>query len=121
MKRGSWCILLLMIAFTTGACTDELVIPCYDNSDRSCDRAERIPPVGAEDLVCNEAVSLEEACQDLLDSLPPQIPIPEVCQYIPPLEIIGTCQPPGMAGDPCAEDDDCEVELVCNLQNEVCE
>ena len=105
-----------MIGFTTVACTDDLLIPCYDNSDFSCDKAERVPPVGAEDLLCNEAVTLAEACQDLLDSLPPGIPIPDVCDYIPPLENIRTCQPPGGAGCPCAEDADCEDGLICTAE-----
>ncbi len=113
MKRGLLCVALLMVGLATGACTDDPVIPCYDNSDFSCDRAEKVPPLGVEDLVCNEAVSLEDACQDLIASLPPDIPIPEVCEYIPPLENIGTCQPPGIAGDPCAEDADCEEPLIC--------
>ena len=112
MRKVLLSAILLIFAGGMMGCQDPL-IPCYDNMDFSCNRAERIPPVGAEDLVCNEAVTLEEACQDLLGSLPPEIPIPEVCQYIPPLENIGTCQPPGLAGDPCAEDADCEAGLTC--------
>jgi hypothetical protein len=107
MRRLLSCVALLMIGFTTVACTDNPPIPCLENLDFICDQAEQIPPVGVDDSVCNMAVTLEEACQELIDNLPPpaQEHIP-VCDNIP-VEDTGTCQAPGIEGDPCAEDADC--------------
>jgi hypothetical protein len=93
--------LSMMVVGIAGCGLIDPPVPCYDNSDFSCN----IGPLGEEDMVCNMAVSLEEACAELIAMLPPMVPIPDICQMIPPE--VGTCQVLGGAGDPCAEDPDC--------------
>ena len=94
------------------------------------------------DMVCNEAVTLADECpafmseliayaeekvfpmiSEYLDFLP-WLDVDEMlswilenlegaCGYVDFLDQIGTCQPPGEAGDPCAEDQDCLETLLC--------
>lgn len=114
MRRSLLWVALLLMGFATVACTGNPPIPCYDGTDFVCDRAEQLPPLGGGevDLVCNEGYTLADACQEYVGMLPPQAPIPDICANIP-VGDIGTCQPLGEAGDPCAEDADCEVPLTC--------
>ena len=110
MRRSLLYVALLMIGFTAVACglnQTNPPIPC-DGTDFVCDQAEQLHPLGGVDLVCNMGYTLEDACQEYLGMLPPQAPIPDVCDNIP-VDDSGTCQPLGLAGDPCAEDADCAV------------
>lgn len=95
------------------------------------------------DMVCNEAVTVAAECpafmaklatfiqervvpilERVLRYLPWQIDLDRVleivfdrlqgvCGHLDILDRIGTCQPPGEAGDPCAEDADCLAEFTC--------
>lgn len=94
------------------------------------------------DMVCNEAVTLADACPDFVSGLIeyvegrvfpvlsrvlrflPWLDVDEMlswildglqgaCGYADILDRVGTCQPPGEEGDPCAEDGDCLEPLVC--------
>lgn len=91
------------------------------------------------DMVCNEAVTLADECPQFLaelvaflqeDVLPrlshflPWLDVDDMlswimdnlqgaCGHIDILDRVGTCQPPGQTGDPCAEDADCGPGLVC--------
>ncbi len=93
-------------------------------------------------MVCNEAVTLADECPEFMaellaflqeEILPrlsriqdflPWLDLDEMlswivenlqgaCGYIDILDRVGTCQQPGQAGDPCAEDADCEPGLLC--------
>ncbi len=94
------------------------------------------------DMVCNEAVTLADECPDFISGLIeyledrifpmlsrfldflPWLDVDEMmswildslqgaCGYVGVLDMIGTCQPPGEAGDPCAEDEDCQEGILC--------
>lgn len=93
-------------------------------------------------MVCNEAVTLADECPDFMTELVAFIEaeiapfvsrwldfIPFIdqdgmlewivdmlqgsCGYIDVLDQIGTCQPPGEAGEACAEDADCVEGILC--------
>ena len=117
MKRVLLSSVLLIFAAGMVGCQDA-IIPCYDNMDVSCERAAQIPPLEADVLVCNMAMTLEQVCQDYLGMLPTHAPIPDICAYIPS-EDVGTCQAPGEATAPCVEDADCGEGLTCSAG--VCE
>ncbi len=94
------------------------------------------------DMVCNEAVTLADECPAFVSGLVEYlegrifpmlsefldfIPWLDVdgmlswildnlqgaCGYIGILDQVGTCQPLGEAGDPCAEDADCVEGILC--------
>jgi len=94
------------------------------------------------DMVCNEAVTLAEVCPDFLSELiayaettilptlsrylrflpwldPEEMlnwvlnNLEGACGYIDILDRVGTCQPPGELGFPCAEDADCAESILC--------
>lgn len=93
-------------------------------------------------MVCNEAVTLADECPEFISGLIayveervfpilsrvlrflPWLDVDEMmswildslqgaCGYIDILDQVGTCQPPGEEGDPCAEDADCMEPLAC--------
>jgi hypothetical protein len=93
-------------------------------------------------MVCNEAVTLADECPGFISGLIefiekevypvlshflgflPWLDVDEMmswildslqgaCGYVDILDRVGTCQPPGEEGDPCAEDADCMEPLVC--------
>lgn len=37
------------------------------------------------------------------------------------LSLLAGCAAPGLAGDPCETEDDCEEELICHVEEGVCE
>ena len=94
------------------------------------------------DMVCNEAVTLAEQCPGFMSTLLEYLEarvfpvlsrildflpwldvdgmlswlaeeLQGACGYIGYLDQIGTCQPPGEPGDPCAEDADCMEGILC--------
>jgi hypothetical protein len=94
------------------------------------------------DMVCNEAVTLADECPDFVSGLTEyleekvfpvltrfQDSIPWLdmdgmlswildnlqgaCGDVGILDLVGTCQPPGEADDPCAEDADCVEGILC--------
>lgn len=107
--------------------------PGWDHSFEYCEHF---------DMVCNQAVSLADECPAFMSGLIeylegrlfpilsrfldflPWLDVDEMlgwiveelqgaCGYIGYLDQIGTCQPPGEAGDPCAEDADCVETILC--------
>ena len=97
---------IAMMSNGIGGCVNvDPPLTCYNNSDTICDVYE-VSPLGDGDLVCNEAVTLVDACAELMETLPPGIPVPDICQGMP--DLLATCQLIGAAGDPCAEGPDCE-------------
>ena len=37
------------------------------------------------------------------------------------LALVAACAAPGLAGDPCESEEDCEEELICHVEEGVCE
>lgn len=106
--------LLIFAAAMLGCGEVDTIYVCYDNSDLLCDEVEEWQDT---DLVCNEAVSVAEQCSKILEGLPewlPEwLPLPDVCNQIPDVGFLGTCQPLGEAGADCAEDLDCAEGFTC--------
>ncbi len=94
------------------------------------------------DMVCNQAVTLADECPEFISGLIvyledrvfpvltrvldflPWLDVDELmswildglqgsCGYYDILDRVGTCQLPGEAGDPCAEDADCQDGFLC--------
>lgn len=127
------------------ACLDE-AFPWWDwdadsNARYPFEYCERL------NMVCNDAVTLADECPEFLSELTqyledrifpmlagwldflPWLDVDEMlswildnlqgaCGCIDMLDQVGTCQPLGEAGDPCAENDDCVEGLPC--VSEVC-
>jgi hypothetical protein len=123
------------------ACTEE-TFPGWDDGDFTLAYCEELG------LVCNEAVTLADACPAFLVELetyfdeflvpelmkrlpylPWQIDIEALverlfgrlsggCDRIDILDQVATCQPAGNEGEACLEDADCSQGLVC--QEEIC-
>jgi hypothetical protein len=103
MKRPLLLVVMLMTGFAITACGMLGVpVPCYQNDDEICDLLEEAVQA---DMVCNMAVPLSEACEELLEIWPLGVPTPLVCREITP--DLGTCNAIGVPAHPCAEDDDC--------------
>jgi hypothetical protein len=156
MRENAFCALLLTIGILASGCgAPDPPMACFDGEmpdwvwDGDSDAARHDPDrdYGFEyceyfDMVCNEAVTLEDECpafmsgllEYLEESIFPMLSrflnflpwldvdgmlswiaeeLQGACGYVGYLDQIGTCQPPGEAGDPCAEDADCVEGILC--------
>ncbi len=137
MKRKFLSVLVFGFLLTVAGCILEPVSlsPCYEGELPS----ELAALIGGElvdcsgisdDLVCNEAATIDEACAQAAVTQPYRL-LPPICDKLIQIEAsdvtIGTCQSPGIHGEPCAEDADCnsENELICTAEGDasagVCE
>lgn len=119
MRRRLLTAILMIIAAAMMGC-GETLIPCSTDADCAFDPGgwphdePSVGPPGYEEMICNEALSVEARCNELIEYVPGFIPLPDVCKYLPDFGQLGTCQVPGVEGEVCAEDLDCQEGLVCN-------
>ena len=118
MKKTLLGAALLIVAVAMMGC-GETLIPCSTDADCTFDPGSWDYDAawgggwGYEPMICNEAVSVEDRCNELIEYLPVFFPLPDVCKWLPDFGHLGTCQVPGGEGAVCAEDLDCQEGLVC--------
>jgi hypothetical protein len=128
MTRNYLAIIIFCALFVTIGCTPAPeVFPCYDGTDPLPEGLEEL--IGEdlvdcsqlEDVACNTAVPIEEACIEA-GQLRPDLTLP-ICKKVPEIEsygiVIGTCQPPDVHGTPCANETNCrsDLDLLCAMES----
>ncbi len=136
MTRNCLFFVIIILLSTMASCTPPPeILLCYDGDGALPSGLDEL--IGADlvdcsqfdDMVCNAAVPLEEACIET-GQLRPDLTLP-ICEKVTQVEsygvAIGTCQPPDVHGTPCTKETNCRSDhnLFCatedGAENGICE